>query len=185
MIIGGYCDLDMLWGNIRNFLTDDILNNYEKIGYLGHSTLYKNTEKLKFIYQSPVNQKEIYKDFFTTNSLTNYFFDEKWINIICNAQKIRTYTELIFADIIPWSPKFILSYSKNEQMSKNRHRIFTWENGKLYSKSFYKEKIYTDEFMYIHFLKRRMTLKKGILQAKQLLIIPNIIKEYDKKISKK
>lgn len=181
----GYCDLDMLWGNIRNFLTDDILNNYEKIGYLGHSTLYKNTEKLKFIYQSPVNQKEIYKDFFTTNSLTNYFFDEKWINIICNAQKIRTYTELIFADIIPWSPKFILSYSKNEQMSKNRHRIFTWENGKLYSKSFYKEKIYTDEFMYIHFLKRRMTLKKGILQAKQLLIIPNIIKEYDKKISKK
>ena len=38
--------------------------------------------------------------------------------------------------------------------------------------------------MYIHFLKRRMTLKKGILQAKQLLIIPNIIKEYDKKYQK-
>ena len=31
----GHCDLDLLWGNIRSFLTDDIFEKYDKI--TGHA----------------------------------------------------------------------------------------------------------------------------------------------------
>ena len=39
----GYCDFDMIFGDIRKFLTDEILQQYDKIFKLGHLSLYKNT----------------------------------------------------------------------------------------------------------------------------------------------
>ena len=41
----GHCDIDLVWGNIRKFYTDDVLNQYEKVGFNGHSNLYKNMPK--------------------------------------------------------------------------------------------------------------------------------------------
>ena len=38
----GYCDIDLIFGKLNHFLTDDLLNNYDKIGVLGHCTLMKN-----------------------------------------------------------------------------------------------------------------------------------------------
>mgnify|MGYP000610979778 FL=1 len=39
----GHCDIDLMWGNIRTFYSENNLNKYERLGFLGHSTLYKNT----------------------------------------------------------------------------------------------------------------------------------------------
>lgn len=38
----GHCDLDMFFGNIRKFLTEDIFTKYDKILTEGHLTLYRN-----------------------------------------------------------------------------------------------------------------------------------------------
>ena len=32
----GYCDVDLVFGNIRKFITDDVLDSYDKIGIYGH-----------------------------------------------------------------------------------------------------------------------------------------------------
>ena len=42
----GFCDIDLLWGNIRTFITEGILNKYDKIGFQGHSTLVRNIDFL-------------------------------------------------------------------------------------------------------------------------------------------
>ena len=37
----GHCDLDIIFGDIRAFLTSDILSKYERIGMQGQCSLYK------------------------------------------------------------------------------------------------------------------------------------------------
>ncbi|WP_333486766.1 DUF6625 family protein, partial [Phocaeicola plebeius] len=41
----GFGDIDLIYGNIRNFINDTILNQYSVISGWGHLTLYKNTEE--------------------------------------------------------------------------------------------------------------------------------------------
>lgn len=37
----GYCDNDLIFGNLSKWITNDIINQYDKIGILGHLTLIK------------------------------------------------------------------------------------------------------------------------------------------------
>lgn len=46
----GYSDADMLFGDIRKFLPDNKLEQYDKIGHLGHFTLYRNTEEINTLF---------------------------------------------------------------------------------------------------------------------------------------
>ena len=41
----GMCELDLVWGDIRKFMNDEILEKFERIGFQGHSTLFKNTKE--------------------------------------------------------------------------------------------------------------------------------------------
>lgn len=169
----GYCDIDMFWGNIRAFLTEERLSNYDRIGYLGHSTIYRNSHDINSLYKSPLNGECICKKIFQTPGNTNCFFDELYIGQIFDNYHKKTCKDLIFADIIPWSPKFMLSYSKGRDMAKNRHRIFTWSKGHLYSHSIIDENIEQDEYMYIHFLKRDMNFPNDYEGCLDFLIVPN------------
>ena len=45
----GYCETDLILGNLRNFLTEEKLDRYDKIYYLGHLTLYRNIDALNRI----------------------------------------------------------------------------------------------------------------------------------------
>lgn len=71
----GYCDMDVIWGNIRLFMTDTLLNNYEIISarhdYLtGSFTLYRNNKKMRELFM----QSKDYQKVFT--STENFCFDE-------------------------------------------------------------------------------------------------------------
>lgn len=61
----GHCDIDLVWGNIRKFITDEILEKYEKIGFQGHSTLYKNTKEVNQRYRIELVEIPSYKEIFT------------------------------------------------------------------------------------------------------------------------
>ena len=39
----GHCDIDQYFGKINHFITDEILDSYDKILCLGHFTLFRNT----------------------------------------------------------------------------------------------------------------------------------------------
>ena len=66
----GNCDVDLMWGNIRKFLTDEILDKYEKIGFLAHSTLYRNTPEVNARYRTIIDGLTNYKTAFS--SFTKY-----------------------------------------------------------------------------------------------------------------
>lgn len=168
----GYCDIDLLWGDIRSFLTDDILSNYKKIGWLGHSSLYKNNNLMNKLYKCTYGGKSLYMDIFQSDS--NCFFDEKGINLICKEHNVSIYDKVIFADLTPLTWNFQINYVSGDELLKNRHRIFFKDKEKLYSLSVLHGELFKDSYMYVHFLRRR--IKIGIKSnALNYLIVPNKI----------
>lgn len=103
----GYCDIDLVWGNIRHFITEEVLEENEKIGWLGHSALYRNTEAMRNLYREKLQDKELYKEYFAEDG--NHFFDEKAINQLCDEYGHKVWRELCFADISPLKWDFRLS----------------------------------------------------------------------------
>ena len=71
----GHGDLDVIFGNIRNFMTDEILSNYDVIS-LRHAyisswfSLYRNSEKINHLFMLSKNYQKV----FTTSKYYN--FDE-------------------------------------------------------------------------------------------------------------
>jgi len=71
----GVCDIDIIIGNIRGFLTSDILNNYDYISVkpeypTGFFSVFKNTGLIKYLFNKSKHISTIY-----TNE-KNYMFDE-------------------------------------------------------------------------------------------------------------
>lgn len=71
----GYCDIDIIWGNIRNFMTDEILDRYDiasaRHDYLtGCFALYRNTPYMRELFKESKDYIKVFTD------AKNFFFDE-------------------------------------------------------------------------------------------------------------
>lgn len=171
----GHCDTDMIFGRISDFITDDDLNYYDKIGRLGHFTLYKNTPKINMAFKLPLDGKERYKEVLSYDY--NVSFDEEYnqsINNIFYQYDFKVKDLPLIAGIYPKSSNFKIvelnsdwSYSI-EKKSKN---AFVWDNGIL--KRFVKGKsmVIEKEYLYIHFQSRNM--KVNNTQSSIYKMIPN------------
>src|SRR4051812_4996887 len=47
----GHCDMDLMFGQIRSFVTDDILARHDKVFIHGHLSLYRNCEAANHYFQ--------------------------------------------------------------------------------------------------------------------------------------
>lgn len=171
----GFCDIDMIWGDIRHFLTDDILNRYDKIGHRGHSTLIKNSEFYNNIYKTGLRDGTTYRKI--AISPDNCYSDELYFNRLFKELNIPSYDETIFANLSTLYPNFRLTHLSSSERTKNKRMIFTSNVGKLIRLSVVGKKIYRDEFMYIHFLKRRIIVQVPP-ETESFLIVPNEIIPY-------
>lgn len=153
----GMCDLDLAWGDIRKFITDDILENYERIGILGHSTIFKNTSEVNSRYRTKTENGTNYVQAYTTEGA--FAFDEVGMDNIYKSLNIKCYDRTIFANLKKYDYGFFLDLMPDEDSYKNQYQIFTLKNGKLIRHYVHDGKIFTEEFMYIHFWCRPMTYK--------------------------
>lgn len=69
----GFGDLDLVYGDIRAFITEEALSHKFLLGW-GHLTLLHNDEDTNSYFMKSVDGYQYYKDAFTTSSIT--FFDE-------------------------------------------------------------------------------------------------------------
>lgn len=177
----GYCDVDLIWGNIRKFITDRILEEYEKIGFQGHSTIYKNNKENNARYKTILPNGINYKDVFSGK--IKYSFDENGMEDIFNYLNIPQYKVTNFAHLSKYDYSFYLKYLPKEDDYKNKRQIFTWKNGTLLRKYIKDNQIEEDEYMYIHFFCRPMKFKCNELSKnKTYVIYPDKMIEYNKKI---
>lgn len=166
----GICDLDQVWGKIDDFITDDILEKYMRIGFQGHSSIFRNCQEMNELYKESWNGELFYKKAFSENK--THFFDE-WASLkIMEKKGYPCYKVTNFANPTNLYWHFYLTYFDNEMDYKNKHQIFWWNRGKLF-------RIYLDkngqkqceEFMYIHLISRIMKNKLEHIQNIDSFII--------------
>ena len=185
----GHCDIDLIFGNIRKFLNEIDLNNYDKIFKCGHFTLYKNNEKMINSFKEMiVDGKPMYLNVYSTKD--SFFFDE-WgknhdglLNYWINNDKYRVYTDdSCIADVSTKYNNLVLT------KFKKRH-IFQWNidrknNCHLAGLYLQNGGVHKKEYMYVHFQKRSMSCDyRYANDCSEFIMITNSIL-FNKKIGKK
>lgn len=145
----GYCDVDLVLGKIRDFLTDEKLEKSERFYEWGHLSVLKNNEKMNQIYYLPGS---IYSLEETLCNPVLLNADEIFgLNRICEKDAIKWYKDVEYAD-------FCSGYSELRAyhgLKNYQYQVFYWENGHAYRAYIGADgQIGTDEFIYIHWQKR-------------------------------
>lgn len=143
----GYCDLDIMMGNIRTFITDDVLDKYDKINRWGHLSFHRNTKECNSRYLLP-SRRYSYKQILSNTR--DFGFDEYDYTHIYNDNKfpILILKDEEYADIRARFNRFRTQGINYDQ------QIFYWDNGKVFRKFVNDGKTYCEEYLYIHFKKR-------------------------------
>lgn len=176
----GYCDPDVIWGNLRAFITEDILKCYDKIYSRGHLTLYKNTAANNNIFKELHKIRSFnYKEAFTTEYICH--FDE-WGGISCiyENKKISCYDTIDFADIRYQKYHFELAPPMD---ADEKPKVFIWANGKLFGYILGGYNIIKKEYSYIHLQKRPMKCNAAAA-GNSFLITPEEFIPFDGEPSK-
>lgn len=143
----GYCDIDLVFGNIRKYITNDILDRFDKINNLGHLTLYRNNKQMRELFKEKGSIYD-YKTIFTTEE--NYAFDEySGMHLIVKQNNIKEYVVDNYADMSPKNKEFIVCNFKNYN-----GQYFIFDEGQIFQ-------IYgvnSKEYIYLHFQKKQPIL---------------------------
>lgn len=182
----GYCDCDLLFGDIKSFITEEIFLNHDMIQLLGHMTFIRNNNECNNMFNrdcGDINFERLSKFPIVVG------FDEFGIPSIMYEEKMRIYSNpRIIADILPYHDRLIMNNRNN-----NYPQIFSWENGKVFRYYETDNKLCIEEIMYIHLQKRYMEFDCNLKETEYLIVPDKIIgkrKEvttstlylYDKKI---
>ena len=174
----GHCDIDMVFGDIKKFITEEILNNYKKIFYLGHCTLFENTPENNRMFMKSIEGRERYKEVLLSDE--NQSFDEEFkysINNIYEQYHEKVLYEDFSANIYTKSSNFKVTKWDFKQgrytIEKKKKVLYIWRKGTLMQYTFDNSKCMEKEYLYIHLQSRKMRCdryKQGCLSFK---IIPN------------
>lgn len=151
----GHCDLDMIFGDLRKFLPENLFENYDKILNRGHLCLYRNSDKVNGYFRLTAAGVPHYKDVFQSGK-NNQFDEWRGIYRILRCHNIPQYHDEFIVDVPPptrWKrPRFEGLNIKNHPL-----QLFFWHRGKVFQSYFHEEGAPMDcEFAYIHFQKRRI-----------------------------
>ena len=151
----GHCDLDMVFGDLRKFLREDILTAYPKILCRGHFCLYRNTVEVNRYFMLLTPGAPTYRAAFQSGSTEAYGFDEwRGVYLILRHHNIPQFHDEFIADIVQptrWK------YTRFEGVAIPNHpeQVFYWHQGRVFHAYYNADRgINDDEYAYIHFQKR-------------------------------
>jgi len=161
----GWCDLDLIFGDIRSFYTNDILNSYDiftthKNRMSGHFSLFRNNSSNREMYKKIYNWQEILKN-------PNFVgIDEHGLKNAYRMTKVDKFNEKFNRNIDNWLTKKIKKGKLRRLYMREQYSTpfipYPWIDGSLDSnqpdKWFFNNGTITNErdgdrkFMYLHFM---------------------------------
>lgn len=171
----GHCDVDLVFGNIDEFITDSIRKNYDRIGILGHFTLYRNDDRVNKAFMLPLHGKDRYKVVLTADQ--NLSFDEEYddsINNILVEHNFRIFREVHEAGLYTKTSNFRLNHVRDDwgyNVESKTKNIFVWDKGILTRYILLNNKVKKEDYLYIHFQSRPMKINTTNYNC--FKIIPN------------
>ena len=181
----GHCDVDTIMGNLSSYISEDLLDEYDKIFCIGHMVLYKNTSEINRLFMSKYKGRILYKDVFTTNRIC--WFDEEYhdeynINQVFISQNKKVFKTDYSLNLRILPTNFVRSrylgievWNENHgyKIEKYREAVYTWDNGHIIRYFLDGNSLKSEEFLYVHFLRRKMSMYKRILDIDKFKFIPN------------
>lgn len=153
----GHVDLDMIYGNLRKFLPDEVMSAHDRIYVRGHLSLYRNTDEVNRHFMLMAPGAPSYKKVFIGKDHSQ--FDE-WAGIwkIYRYHRIPQYHAEVIADIMPSTETRINRFEALE-LPNYPHQVFYWHQGATYQAYYHREGgLFDREVAYIHFQKRKFPL---------------------------
>lgn len=182
----GFTDIDLIFGNLGKFITDEMLSKYDKINVRGHLQLFRNKKEINTAYRSLEKIPHVfnYRKSYSTNLPTH--FDEMWgISEIFKKEKFKQYdpySQIVqYADV---SPKQF-SFKSLDVEGGNQPHIFYWNNGILKMIFVDKRKLQEREIEYVHLQKRSMEFSSDFNFEEPFYIRPNTFFNYKGAINEK
>lgn len=181
----GYGDVDLIYGNIRKFLTDDILSGHDRILVGGHLSLMRNEDSLNRVFMNKFDGCYYYKDIYT--SPKSYTFDEFGPNgeayfSISKKSGLKIFNKKLYADIKYYYKRLLCDYGGPIEERRIEHKkkkvYFEFSEGKLLQ-HWGKDEANQKEVLYIHLQKRIM--EQNCNNFERFYIYPNEFSNEKKK----
>ena len=158
------------FGRLGAFITEEMLKTYDRIGSIGHLTLYRNTEDNNRVF----SQTDRYKEVFTTEKGCG--FDE-WLPDNVNEIYIESGRKIDLqnsgADINSYRTTLqTVDYDLEKRCyvkSPVTNSVFFWDNGRLMQLYARGER----EYPYVHLQKRPMKDMRTGKTPERFFVLPN------------
>lgn len=190
----GFCDIDVIFGDLDAFYNDDLISNYDRISDAGHFSLFKNNKTMREAYKT-LYSSNCYDFKAVFSSSYSFAFDE-WGNnkgfnrILLNNGFRIFYKPIVFADIridkygLRTTTEIYGTNDESKREKKKKHCLFLFDKGHLYQYYLIGNKMHHEEYSYIHLQKRPMKIL--LEDYKTFLVVPpNLICDVTKKIDNK
>jgi hypothetical protein len=149
----GHVDLDMIYGDLRKFLPEELLDEYPRVHVRGHLSLYRNTAEVNRYFMLQAPGAPDYREVLANRDRTQ--FDE-WPGIwkIFRYHRIKQYHAEVIADIKAPNWNRITRFEA-EELPNYPHQVFYWHGGKTFQAYYHREGgLFDHEVAYVHFQKR-------------------------------
>lgn len=171
----GWGDLDVVYGDIRHFVTDAVLSRYKMINGYGHFTLYHNDEYTNTFFMKQVDGYVDYRDVMTQRASAYYDeynykgFGDKWLG----CHRDDCWLEWPFDNAS--KPKE--AYHLNSMTRNWQQVVFEHVGNKLFMLRFHNGQLEKKESLYAHF-QHRGFMKDCVTSYSHFLVTPRTIIDY-------
>lgn len=166
----GHCDLDMIFGDVTCWLTPELLGGNDKIFGVGHLTVYRNDQATNEFYRRPFPGLDFER--ILTDHQHHGFDEHIGVNLIWKHHKGRFHEdETILADIDPHIRQFICT-GNYIQVRNYRKQVFCFDKGAVRRLYWSGGRVQAEDFMYIHFQKRKFSLPPLSADCDRFYITP-------------
>lgn len=162
----GFCDIDVIWGDLMTFVADPMQEGYDKIFSYGHLSLCRNTEKVNNAFKlkfSGIDYKYVF-----SHKLSFGFDEKRGFNKLLDENKFSVYKEDYALDVFfPFIEKKI-TFSNQINYDK---QFVAWNNGLIEVCSLDdKGRLQSKEYAYIHLQKRHFSSHN--IKTNKYIIMP-------------
>lgn len=157
----GHCDIDIVWGKIRNFIDGNLLNKYDILTsrtkrISGHFCIFRNTEDVNLTYswipgiKRMMNNSNIHHKV-DEDHMTDYLHVHLTPNFLVRVKQFFWGKQPIRPRVY-WDRVLAPTGAHQREMGSGAERCWWWKDGRTFDSD-------GREMMYLHFHKIKQTMK--------------------------
>ncbi len=184
----GYCDCDLVFGNLNRLLSPLLEEGYDKLFASGHLTIYRNIPENTLRFFHECEGTYYYKKAFTSRE--GCWFDEDYldenIHTIFRKEGAKLYTKDLSLNVAVDYSQFLFAPYVDEiskfQVKPFKRALYVWNDGEVEkTERVGPDRLRTKSYLYMHFQMRYMRYIEEHCKGSVIRIYPNAfrtLKEY-------